>query len=245
MIVIRLDHYFPRRSDFVILVRPTIKFIGESSSLFDRFRSLACTKTHDIAVLLESHEVYRNPNSIRHGSIMLRNGVLAAALIYATGIYWKKKRTFIPARSQHNLITLNQTVLFVILINLDGMISYLLHPNDQSHVFVLELLKMIFIENILFKCLVPVYLLLSSRRHYAILWNDRKPEKCNFFMTQPSFVARPVISKFKNKNNENSVLEPEVKEIFQLRNSSRRPAHIIVTVHAPSDQGCSVARVEN
>ena len=161
------------------------------------FRGLACQKTYDLGELLESHEYSRNPDSIRHGSIMLRNGVLAAALIYATGIYWKKKRTFIPARSQHNLITLNQTVLFVILINLDGMISYLLHPNDQSHVFVLELLKIIFIENIFFKCLVPVYLLLSSRRHYAILWNDRKPEKCNFFMTQPSFIARPVISKYK------------------------------------------------
>ena len=177
---------------------------------------------------------------------MLRNGVLAAALIYVTGIYWKKKRTFIPARSQHNLITLNQTVLLVILINLDGMISYLLHPNDQSHVFVLELLKIIFIENIFFKCLVPVYLLLSSRRHYAILWNDRKPEKCNFFMTQPSFVARPVISKYKTNTNQNSVFGVvERREIFPLRNSFRRPAHIIVTVHAPSDQGCSLPLVEN
>ena len=193
--------------------------------------------------MLESHEIYKNPDSIRHGTNMVRTGGLVFALLCATGIYWKKKKMSIPARSQYNVITLNQTVLLVILLQIDSMSSYLLHPNDQSQrlVFVIELLKIIFIENIFFKFLIPIYLLLCSRRHYPTLWVDRKQRKFHFFMTQPSFIARPVISKYQT----NSVLMPELREKSPLRNTNRRPGHVIITIHAASDQGCSLPMIEN
>ena len=194
--------------------------------------------------MLESHEIYKNPDSIRHATNMVKNGGLAIALLCTAGIYWKKRKTSIPTRSQHNVITFNQTVLLVILLQIDSMSSYLLHPNDRKIVFVIDLLKIIFIENILFRFLFPVYLLLCSRRHYATLWVDRKQRKLTFFMTPPSFIARPVISKYK-ANNPNSVLEQEVKEISPLRNTNRRPGHISITIHAPSDQGCSLPQIEN
>ena len=135
-------------------------------------RGLACRQAYgrDLGDLLASHKFYVNPDSIRHGNQVMKNGALVSALICLLGIYWKKKRVFIPARSQHNVITLNQTVLLVILLNLDSMLTYVLHPNSQRLFFLLELLKIIFIENIFFKCLVPVFLLHWSRRHYPTLW---------------------------------------------------------------------------
>lgn len=199
---------------------------------------MACQKIYDLGDLLESHKFSRNPDSIRHGNQMMKNAALVSALICLIGIYWKKKRLFIPARSQrqYNVMTLNQTVLLVILINLDSMLTYLLHPNSQQLFFLLELLKIIFIENIFFKCLIPVYLLLSSRRHYATLWVDRKPRRLTFFMTPPSFIARPVISKYKPEYCNSEAMEGEVKEISIPRNTARHAGHIIITVHAPQDQ---------
>ena len=122
------------------------------------FRGLACQKTYDLGELLESHEYSRNPDSIRHGNQMMKNACLVSALICFIGIYWKKKRLFIPARrkSQCNVITLNQTVLLVILINLDSMLTYLLHPNNQRLFFLLELEIYLFI--ILFSGIIIIML---------------------------------------------------------------------------------------
>ena len=161
-----------------------------------------------------------------------------------TGIFWKRKKTFIPARRgcQYNLVTLNQTVLLVILLQLDSMCSYLLHPSDQRLVFVIELLKIIFIENIFFKFLIPVYLLSSSRRHYPILWVDRRQKTNDFFMTTPSFKARPIFSKYQT-NHHNSV--QDVEKISSDLGFTKSSAHITVTVHAPSGRGCSLPLIYN
>lgn len=188
---------------------------------------------------MESHINRRNPESHRHASQMMRNTVLAMGLICFIGIYWKKKRLSIPARSQYNVITLNQTVLLVTLINLDSMLTYLLHPSDQRIIFVIQLLKTILIENIFFKCLIPIYLLLSCRCHYPNLWVDIKLRKCDFFMTPPSYIARPVISKYQNHE---TVVERDLKHRSALRNTSRQ---ISVTIHAPQDLGCTLLRIEN
>ena len=169
----------------------------------------------------------------------MRNGALTVTLICLSGIYWKKKRMFIPVRGQYNVITLNQTVMLVILINLDTVFSYLLTPTEQRLGFFMELLKIIFVENIFFKCLIPVYLILCCKRNYATLWVDRKYKKLNFFMTRPSFIARPVVSKYQT-NSESS----EVKELSHLQHTDRRPGHIIITIHEP-DQGCSLTQIEN
>ena len=207
------------------------------------FRSLTCQQTYDIGDMLESPINHRNPESQRHASQMMRNGILVLALICFIGICWKKKRLFIPASSQHSVITLNQTVLLVTLINLDSMLTYLLHPSDQRIIFVIQLLKTILIENIFFKCLIPVYLLLSCRRHYPALWVDRELRKCDFFMTPPSFISRPVVSKYQTNN---SVLEQGEREISDLRNTAQHAGHTItITVHAPQDQGGSLPQIDN
>ena len=207
------------------------------------FRSLTCKKTYDLDDLLESHKIYRNPDSIRHGTHMIKNAFLAGALICSIGIYWKKKRMFIPKRGQYNVITLNQSVLLVILIYLNTMFSYLLTPTEHKFVFFMELMKIIFIENIFFKCLIPVYLLLCCKQNYAILWVDRKQKKMNYFMTPPSFIARPVVSKYQT-NNHNKVMKSREIEKPYLRDAIKRPKQIIITVHAP-DQGCSLTQIES
>ena len=153
---------------------------------------------------------------------------------------------FIPARSQYNVITLNQTVLLVILLNLDSMLTYVLHPNSQRLFFLLELMKIIFIENIFFKCLIPVYLLHCSRRHYPNLWVDRKPRKCNFFMTAPSFIARPVISKYQTENHKPELVGDEVrkKDLCGPRYTDRPVGHITITVQTSQDLGCTLPQIE-
>ena len=209
------------------------------------FRSLTCQKTQDLQDLLESHKLYKNPNSIRHGIQLMRNAILVMALICLVGIYWKKKRMFIPPRrqSQFNVITLNQTVLLVILINIDSMVSTLLTPSEDRLFFVMELLRIIFIENVFFKCLIPVYLLHCACHRYTLLWVDRNPRQLEFFMTAPSYIARPVISKYQS-NHHNYLPEQQVKEMSSLRNTTQNAGHIVITIHAPEDQGCSLPQIE-
>ena len=54
---------------------------------------------------------------------------LVIVLICTIGIYWKKSRNLIQARRcQYNVMTLNQTVLLVLLLNVDSVVlSYILH----------------------------------------------------------------------------------------------------------------------
>ena len=53
---------------------------------------------------------------------------LVIVLICTIGIYWKKSRNLIQARRcQYNVMTLNQTVLLVLLLNVDSVVlSYFL-----------------------------------------------------------------------------------------------------------------------
>ena len=109
--------------------------------------------------LFESHKYIRNPDSIRNGNLVLKSVVLAGGLLCTLGIYWKKRRKNIrKSGQQYNVMTLNQTVLLVILLNLDStFFSYLLSaPVSGTLLFNLEMLRTILIENLFFKCLQPL-----------------------------------------------------------------------------------------
>ena len=138
----------------------------------------------------------------------------------------------IQARTvQHNVMTLNLTVLLVILLNLDSaVLSYFLQGKGRL-VLTLEMLRTILIENIFFKSLVPVYLILQSRTHLKSLWTDKQPERLRFFMSAQKIIGRPVVSKYQPTDPETWAGAPI--NGWQRRNRS----HVTITIHATEQFG--------
>ena len=207
---------------------------------------------------------------------------LVIVLICTVGIYWKKNLKLIRARRcQYNVMTLNQTVLLVLLLNVDSVVlSYFLQGRpvlsrseisrfpkltvkDRSIktelasatseyftssrtkrltsllsgkgrlVFTLEMLRTILIENIFFKSLVPVYLILQSRTHLKSLWADRQPERLRFFMSTQKIIGRPVISKYQTTEQEDGAIFNYRNNVRQRRNRN----HVTITIHAEEKFG--------
>ena len=99
-------------------------------------------------------------------------------------------------RGNTNVITFNETVLFVLVTLLDSTLFYYFMDDHQEFVFNLEMLRTIFIQIILLKFLFPIYLIVSSKYNLPELWADSSQRKQKFSMTPPSFVARQVVRKY-------------------------------------------------
>ena len=88
-----------------------------------------------------------------------------------------------------NVITLKQTVILLILISLDNAgLSYVICRDNslgmsEDLVFLLEMLRVILIENIFFKFLLPLYFLVGSRTSLPSLWAQQDDRKLKFFLT--------------------------------------------------------------
>ena len=123
-------------------------------------------------------------------------------------------------------MTLNQTVLLVVLLNLDSIFfGYLLSASVQSRLqFNLEMLRIILIENMFFKCFVPIYLIWNSRKHLKSLWSDKEPERLKFFMSQQSGIGGPVISKYEGTERETAVYKNDIMS-----------HHVTITTHEEAD----------
>ena len=126
-------------------------------------------------------------------------------LVMAIGMLWKKRRLSIPWRRNHNVITLNQTLLFVILIYIDnGLLAYFLGTGGRF-LFDLEMMRNIFIENLAFKFVFPLLLIWSSKSNLPALWSDREERRLDFFMTKPTYVARPVVFKYQRERRSRNI----------------------------------------
>ena len=145
----------------------------------------------------------------------MKNVLVVVIIILSVGVYWKLRQQKHPMRvsGNFNVITLKQTVFFLILLSFDNTcLSYVicwdnLFGISEDVVFVLEMLRVILVENIFFKFCVPLYFLIDSKTKLPSLWIDRDERRLNFFMTAQEL--RP----FKD-------LENQTKCIHQISNQS-------------------------
>ena len=117
----------------------------------------------------------------------------------------------------------------VTLLYLDSIIfSYgLLHRTDHQLAFIMEMLRIILVENIFFKFLVPLFIILLSRRRVQALWAEREARKLEFFQTLPSFIARPVVYKYPTSGQ---TVQTVQREPVKTRKSGRF-SMVTVTMH--------------
>ena len=201
-----------------------------SGNLTHISRTQVCNMNRNIEPFENSKKNYENPQQLRFGNLVMKNVLVLVSIIMAIGVFWKLKQQKKPMRvsGNFNVITLKQTVILLIMISLDNTgLSYVICWDNslgmnEEVVFKLEIARVILVENILFKFLLPLYFLLDSRSKLPSLWSDGDDRKLNFFMTPPSLRARPVVFKYQT--------EQQQQQQQQQQPSTRTGCHHVLYV---------------
>ena len=131
-----------------------------------------------------------DPNLLRFGNFVTKTLIIIIVLITAISIFWKKKRLLIRFR-RYNVLTFNQTVLLLLLLYIcNAVCDYILTSYLSHNAFYLEMFRILLIENIFFKFLLPIFFIMSTKSSLPALWSDTVDRKVDFFMTQSSFKPR-------------------------------------------------------
>ena len=129
------------------------------SILFLQFyiRGQMCTGAGSTSLNYES-------SKLRNGNFFIKSLLLLLAVIIMIAANWKKKALDIRKLYQRNVLTLTQTMAVLVFLYINGVISdYLFLPSENNSIFVLEMLRVIFLENISFKFLFPIFLIYRTQ----------------------------------------------------------------------------------
>ena len=183
---------------------------------------------------MDSKIFYENPKNIRYGNLVMKNVVLIVVILVAIGVYWKKRQQKKPMKvsGNVNVMTLWQTVCYIIFVSLDNtVLSFVISSDflsyfelDENLAFNLEMLRVILVENIFFKFLVPLYLLQNSKTSLPSLWVERDWRRLEFSMTSQSLIPRPVVSKYEPAGVGKTAATTHRQLVYVLKSS--REVHI-------------------
>ena len=124
---------------------------------------------------------------------LMRTIPLLICVVLAMAIMWKKRRIHFKMVSHkyHNCMTFNQTLALAVSINLEiYFFTYLSPAVNRETAFTLEMCRSIIIDNICYKFLLPILLILQSKVTLPELWFDKVEKNQKFSMTKPSFIPR-------------------------------------------------------
>ena len=110
--------------------------------------------------------------------------LLAFALMFLNVQYNKKKRPIIP-KTQHNVVTFDQSFILYILFFLSDWIFKYVRENKNDIAIFIFIFKLIF-----FHCFVPYMILRKLKLSMPILFSKNKIEKVAFFMSGWSYTPR-------------------------------------------------------
>ena len=197
-------------------------------------RAHLCKLSEKNDKLVDSKIFYENPKNIRYGNLVMKNVVLIVVILVAIGVYWKKRQQKKPMKvsGNVNVMTLWQTVCYIIFVSLDNtVLSFVISSDflsyfelDENLAFNLEMLRVILVENIFFKFLVPLYLLQNSKTSLPSLWVERDWRRLEFSMTSQSLIPRPVVSKYEPAGVGNTAATTHRQLVYVLKSS--REVHI-------------------
>ena len=173
-------------------------------------------------------KIHENPLILRYGNLILKNVLILVILICTIGAYWKRRHVKKPmaVSGRVNVFTLSQTVTLLTLFSFDNtLLSFVISSDNvlgmsNELVFNLEMLRVIFIENLFFKFLVPLYLLHNTGTNLPSLWAERNYRNQDFFMTVRNLTPRQVISRYQVDNER----DPEGEE----RGGSSSTLHVLL-----------------
>ena len=129
-------------------------------------------------------------SNARYRNFFVKSLIVLFVVLNTLGIYWKKKRILLRIpKYQRNVLTLNQTVAVILWLYTNNILcDYLLAIFPPSEfLFILEELRVLLGENIVTKFLLPICLILNTRRTLPALWTEKSWKRQEFFMTKLDF----------------------------------------------------------
>ena len=127
---------------------------------------------------------------LRYNNFSIKSLTVLFVLLTTVGIYWKKKRILVKIEKyQRNVLTLNQTVALNLWLYINNLLSdySLIFFAPTEFLFILEELRVLLGENIVTRFLLPVLLILNTRRTLPALWTEKSWKRREFFMTKLDF----------------------------------------------------------
>ena len=125
----------------------------------------------------------------RYNNFWFKSIIVFFVLLMTLGIFWKKRILLKIPKHQQNVLTLSQTVATILLIYTNNVLcDYLLSLAPSSEIlFILEELRVILMENLLTRFLLPILLILNTQRTLPALWTEKPWKRREFFMTKINF----------------------------------------------------------
>ena len=112
-------------------------------------------------------------------------------VLYATVMWRKEQLSHKVNKRQSNLLTLNQTVALSVVVTLDYFIfECCIWILPEENVLLFEMLKLILIDNLCYRFLVPLLLLLNTRKIFPELWTGTVQGTTGFYMTERVKIPR-------------------------------------------------------
>ena len=118
-------------------------------------------------------------------------------LLLTAAILWRKKSlrfklfSLAGGRSQINVITLNQTVWIRVIICVDLLVvSFLKSIIDKDRLFLFEMFKLIIIDNICYRFLFPVYLIINTKSCLPELFSQKPIRKLDSYKSKHNLIPR-------------------------------------------------------
>ena len=106
---------------------------------------------------------------------------------------WKKKHfKHKVVKRQRNLLTLNQIFCIKVLLTIDYIaVECLLSILPRERILIFEMLKLIIVDNICYRFLVPLVLLVNTKKIFPELWSRASVRRTKFYMTETRKIPRP------------------------------------------------------
>ena len=118
-------------------------------------------------------------------------------LLLVAEILWRKKTlrfkffSLVSVRNQINVITLHQTVWIRLILCADLLLVSLLKLMiNTNRIFLFEIFKLIIIDNICYRFLFPVYLIINAKSCLPELFSEKSTRKLDFFKSKHNFIPR-------------------------------------------------------
>ena len=123
--------------------------------------------------------------------------------ILFTAILWKKTGLKV-ASYQRNLLTLNQTVAIRVWLTLDFyLVQLILIIIPTEKILLFEMVKQILVDNICYRFLIPLILILTTKKNLPQLWTEKSGQRKRFYMTeQQRKLPREATNHLENPNKE-------------------------------------------
>lgn len=116
-------------------------------------------------------------------------------MVLSLGITWSWARKGLARkvnRKQVNVLTLKQTIILIIFLYLDYLIAsgsrHLIGIFNSKILFAIEMGRVLLIENILLKFILPLFLIIKTKSKIPLLWAKEDVENVIFFMTQSKLI---------------------------------------------------------